>query len=297
MRFKCNNIAFKIDHMDIEQAKTFLEIIHSGTFARAAERLHVTQTTVTARVQALEAALSCRLFTRNRAGAKLTKHGEAFVTPAKNMLEAWEQAKQICGHSAHHIQQTLNIGGEISLWNPILIDWLFALNDAMPQWLVNSQVATTDLLYQSLQKKEIDAIIVHSPRYLTGLVVEQIAEEKLIHVASCKQPSPDLFIDWGEEFSHQFDRCIPFNRQTAMQFSLGPMALRYLLAKGGNGYFRTRVVEKYIQEGRLKKVNGATEFTYPIYLIYHKNNPLGESFEQAKAQLFETIKAFSNWSI
>ncbi|WP_175404875.1 LysR family transcriptional regulator [Marinomonas sp. FW-1] len=283
--------------MDIEQAKTFLEIIHAGTFARAAERLYVTQTTVTARVQALEASLNCRLFVRNRAGAKLTKSGEAFVKPAKNMVEAWEQAKRLCGLSDYQAQQTLKIGGEISLWNPILIDWLLAMNDEMPHMLINSQVTTTDMLYQSLQRQEIDAIIVHSPRYLPGLVVEQIAEEKLIHVASNLQTMPDLFIEWGEEFTLQFDRCVPFNRQAAMQFSLGPMALKYLLAKGGNGYFRTKVVDRYLEQGLLHKVTGAAEFTYPIYLVSHKNNALPDNFEQAKNILLDSMKNVSSWAI
>lgn len=283
--------------MDIEQAKTFLEIIHAGTFARAAERLHITQTTVTARVQTLESALNCRLFIRNRAGAKLTKSGEAFVKPAQSMIEAWEQAKQLCGASDYPAEQTLRIGGEISLWNPILIDWLLAMNDDMPHLHINSKVSTTDILYQLLQTQEIDAIIVHSPRYLPSLVVEQIAEEKLIHVASNQQTTPDLFIDWGEDFSLQFDRCVPFNRQEAMQFSLGPMALKYLLAKGGNGYFRTRVVDRYLQEGRLHKVKGAAEFTYPIYLVSHKSNTLPDGFEQAKKILLNSMKNVSSWAI
>lgn len=283
--------------MDIEQARTFLEIIHAGTFARAAERLHVTQTTVTARVQTLESSLNCRLFVRNRAGARLTKSGEAFVKPAKNMLEAWEQAKQLCSMADYQAQQRLRVGGEISLWNPILIDWLLTMNNDLPHLLVNSQVTTTDSLYQSLQKQEIDAIIVHSPRYLPSLVVEQIAEEKLIHVASDLSQTPDLFIDWGEDFTVQFDRCVPFNRQAAMQFSLGPMALKYLLAKGGNGYFRTRVVAQYLKEGRLHKVKGAAEFTYPIYLIYHNNKALPDYFEQAKKSLLDGFNQASHWSI
>ncbi|QRV22572.1 LysR family transcriptional regulator [Marinomonas foliarum] len=283
--------------MDIEQARTFLEIIHAGTFAKAAERLYVTQTTVTARVQALESSLDCRLFVRNRAGAKLTKSGEAFVTPAKNMMEAWEQAKQLCGISDYQAQQTLRIGGEISLWNPILIDWLLAMSDDMPHLVINSQVTTTDSLYQSLQKQEVDAIIVHSPRYLPGLIVEQIIEEKLIHVVSKQRKTPDLFIEWGEEFTLQFDRCVPFNRRAAMQFSLGPMALKYMLAKGGNGYFRTRVVDRYLQEGRLHKVKGAAEFTYPIYLVSHKNNTLPDGFEQAKKILLDSMKNVSSWAI
>jgi len=37
--------------MDIELARTFLYIVRSGSFIAAATRLHVTQTTVTARVQ------------------------------------------------------------------------------------------------------------------------------------------------------------------------------------------------------------------------------------------------------
>lgn len=283
--------------MDIEQARTFLEIIHAGTFAKAAERLYVTQTTVTARVQALESSLDCRLFVRNRAGAKLTKSGEAFVTPAKNMMEAWEQAKQLCGISDYQAQQTLRIGGEISLWNPILIDWLLAMSDDMPHLVINSQVTTTDSLYQSLQKQEVDAIIVHSPRYLPSLIVEQIVEEKLIHVVSKQRKTPDLFIEWGEEFTLQFDRCVPFNRRAAMQFSLGPMALKYMLAKGGNGYFRTRVVDRYLQEGRLHKVKGAAEFTYPIYLVSHKNTTLPDGFEQAKKILLDSMKNVSSWAI
>ena len=48
--------------MDIELARTFLEIVRSGSFMAAAERLHVTQTTVTARVHNLEGQLGCRLF-------------------------------------------------------------------------------------------------------------------------------------------------------------------------------------------------------------------------------------------
>jgi len=39
--------------MNIELARTFLEIIRSGNFNKAAERLHVTQSTVTMRVKAL----------------------------------------------------------------------------------------------------------------------------------------------------------------------------------------------------------------------------------------------------
>ena len=44
--------------MDIELARTFLEITRCGSLAAAAEKLHVTQTAITARVKNLESQLN-----------------------------------------------------------------------------------------------------------------------------------------------------------------------------------------------------------------------------------------------
>ncbi|WP_420197357.1 LysR family transcriptional regulator, partial [Escherichia coli] len=52
--------------MDIEQARTFLEIVRCGSLVAAAERLFVSQTAITARVQRLEQQLGCQLFVRSR---------------------------------------------------------------------------------------------------------------------------------------------------------------------------------------------------------------------------------------
>lgn len=52
--------------MDVTLERTFLEIVGSGSFLRAAERLHVTQTAVSARVKSLEELLGRQLFVRDR---------------------------------------------------------------------------------------------------------------------------------------------------------------------------------------------------------------------------------------
>ena len=54
--------------MDIELARTFLEVIDAGSFLGAAARLHVTQSTVSARIRTLEERMGRRLFVRNKAG-------------------------------------------------------------------------------------------------------------------------------------------------------------------------------------------------------------------------------------
>ena len=52
--------------MDVDRARTFLEIVHSGSFLKAADRLHVSQTTVSARIRTLEDELGRQMFIRNR---------------------------------------------------------------------------------------------------------------------------------------------------------------------------------------------------------------------------------------
>ena len=59
--------------MDIELARTFVEIVKTRSFVRAAERLNVSQTAVSARIRALEEQLGQSLFIRNKNGASLRR--------------------------------------------------------------------------------------------------------------------------------------------------------------------------------------------------------------------------------
>src|SRR5262245_43143224 len=79
--------------VDINLARTFLEIVTTGNFLRAAERLHVTQTAVSARVRTLEELLGRKLFVRNKSGAALTTAGEQFLRYAQTLVQVWERAR------------------------------------------------------------------------------------------------------------------------------------------------------------------------------------------------------------
>jgi hypothetical protein len=61
--------------MDTELARTFLAVVTVGNFVNAAERLHVTQSTVSTRIRTLETVLGRRLFVRNKGGTTLTAAG------------------------------------------------------------------------------------------------------------------------------------------------------------------------------------------------------------------------------
>ena len=125
--------------MDIELARTFLAIVKTQSFIRAAEQLNVSQTTVSARVRSLEEKLGRVLFVRNKSGASLTPAGEQFLRYAPTFVQLWERARhQVAVPSGH--RAVLAIGGELILWHPWMLEWLHWMRRAAPEIAIRVQV-------------------------------------------------------------------------------------------------------------------------------------------------------------
>lgn len=205
--------------MDIDLTRTFLEIVRSGSFIAAAERLHVTQTAVTARIQKLEGHLNCTLFVRNRAGAKLTADGEAFVAYANQILQTWEAAQRdLPLPDGYH--NVIHVGGEVSLCNPLMLRWVSRIRAHIDQYAVHTHIGDGQELLRQLELGVLDAALVYQPNYWPGMQVEQLLEEKLILVRA-KNPEPYVYVDWGEAFRLQHDSALPDRAKAPVSFNLG----------------------------------------------------------------------------
>lgn len=280
--------------MAVDLARTFLEIVRCGSFVGAAEHLHLTQAAVTARVQSLESQLNCSLFVRNRSGARLTPDGEAFVDFANRMVMAWETAQQELP-LPQSCAEILHIGGEPSLCNPLMLKWVSALRQSLPRQAVHSHIGDGADLLRRLEQGALDAALVHQPLYWQGVQVELLLEEKLVQVRHPQRPEPYVFVDWGEDFRQRHNAALPRNSRAEVSFNLGPLALQYILQAGGSGYFRTRVVQSYLDCGLLEAVPEAPEFTHPVYLLYSRDR-CSESLRQAMDCLRDVAAHDNDWS-
>lgn len=280
--------------MDIELARTFLEILRSGSFIAAAERLHVTQTTVTARIRNLESQLGCRLFVRNRAGATPTADGDRFAAYATQFVQLWDTAKRDLPLPSGH-DKLLTIGGETALWNPLLLNWILWLRDHHADIALRAETAAASSLIVQLEHGILDAAVAHEPDYSPAFQVEQLLEEKLIHVRTSNRDGPYVYIDWGAAFRSQHEAALPGRARSALSMDFGPMALQYLLQRGGHGYFRTRVVQHYLESGQLLRVDDAPEFTYPIFLMYRRQDD-SSLLRKAVSGLREVARHEADWS-
>jgi DNA-binding transcriptional LysR family regulator len=68
--------------MELRQLEYFLAVVEEGSFTRAAARLYMVQSSLSASVLALERELGTELFVRGRSGAELTDAGTALLEPA-----------------------------------------------------------------------------------------------------------------------------------------------------------------------------------------------------------------------
>ena len=72
----------------------------------------------------------------------------------------------------------------------------------------------------------------------------------------------------------------------------GPLALDYVLAGGGAGYFRMGMVRPLLGEGRLALVPDSPEFSYPSYMIHST-----KADESAMARIRRGLRAAASLSI
>jgi DNA-binding transcriptional LysR family regulator len=289
--------------MDVDRARTFLEIVHSGSFLRAAERLHVTQTTVSARIRTLEDELGRQLFVRNRNGARLTPAGREFERFAQSFVQVWERARhQLAIPSGR--TSVVALGGELSLWNPLLLDWLVWMKSAEPKIAIHAHVGVPDQLLEQLRTGVLDIAVLYAPKLLPGFKVDLLVEEQLVLVRRTARDGADrrddyVYVDWGPLFAAQHDASSTAFGEPGLLVGLGPLGLSYILRAGGMGYFRKGVVSPLIEEGKLEAVEGAPQFTYPAYAVYSEASESRPDLKDALSGLRQVVKnaaLTSDWS-
>jgi len=261
--------------MQIELIRTFLEIIEAGNFVKAAERLHVTQSTVSMRVKALEDSLGRKLFARSKSGIALTPAGHQFQHYAGMIQRLWQQARQDVGLPAQY-RAVLSVGGQVSLWDRLLLHWLPWMRAAAPDVVLHAEVGQSDTLMANLVEGLIDIGVMYNPRPRPGLAVEKILEENLIlvttdrrQVRGAEPPRKGyVYVDWGPDLKRDHGEAYGDLEAPPISVGLGILGLHYILENGGSGYFPERVVGQLLADGQLHVMDRAPHFVRPAYMVF-----------------------------
>ena len=258
--------------MDITLIRTFLEVAATGSFVNASERLFVSQSAVSLRIQRLEDGLGRPLFTRSKAGAELTPAGTEFERYAISLLKIWEEARQQIaipeGFSA-----SLSIGAQYSLWPRLGFRWIEALRREVPDLNIRAELGMPDRLTRFLIEGVIQAALVYSPQIRPGVHVEKVLDEELVLVAGWENPTMDVggryaFVDWGPEFVQAHALHLPDLTNPGLTLALGALSAEFIRHRDLAAYLPARYVKRYLDDKTLHIVPDAPRFPYPVWAVW-----------------------------
>ncbi|MGJ8598088.1 LysR family transcriptional regulator [Sulfitobacter sp.] len=280
--------------MDITLIKTFIEVANTGSFVAACDRLFVTQSAVSLRIQRLEDSLGHPLFIRSKAGAVLTSEGKQFERYALSLLKIWEEARQQIAIPEGY-SRAISIGAQYSLWPRLGFRWLDALQIRMPGLSVHAELGMTDRITRYLVEGVVQAALLYTPQLRPGLTVEHALDDELILVASYPGATLDLkrdfvSIDWGPEFTHALTTALPHLTDSGRSMALGALAAEYIVNRKAAAFLPARSAKRYMDEGKLHLVADAPRFPYPSWVVWRNDLP-SDIAEAARATLAEVVQA------
>ncbi len=167
---------------------------HEGSVARAAERLGVTQPTVSEQIRTLERWLGVTLFERLPTGLRLTESGKMAFEHTSVMFRAGERLAEALGHAKRELPTSLRVGISGAIGRTATADLLMPLL-ALENCLPTIRTGETIELLRDVRSSELDLALCESEPAAAakrGLETTQVAATTLVAVAATgTHPSAD----------------------------------------------------------------------------------------------------------
>jgi DNA-binding transcriptional LysR family regulator len=145
----------------------FVEAYHWAvtlkSITRAAEKLYLTQSALSARILALEDELGVLLLDRRDKQFRLTAAGVRFARHAERLLNLQRDIRAELGGAPAEGAITLRVGVIESVLHSWLIDWVQALRQAQPGLQLALTVETTPVLMDQMRRGAVDLILAALP--------------------------------------------------------------------------------------------------------------------------------------
>lgn len=195
--------------MNLNSIECFLAIADLQSISRAAEKLYLSQSTVSQRLKLLEKELDCELIDRaqGQRSSLLTQKGEAFLPLARRWLSLNQDTLMFKKAS---LFPSFTVGCVDSL-NTFFFNTLY--NDILKQKLpINLHLKThsSPELYKRMENNTLDVAFVIQHIRSKDIVTKPLFKEDMllvcppgylpegpVHPADL-DPSEELFIDWGD---------------------------------------------------------------------------------------------------
>lgn len=260
--------------MQIELLECFLDLCETRSFNRSAERLGVTQSTVSARISALEAALGAKLFTRSRAGTDLTMEGARFEGHARNLRHEWHEAKrrvQVPDRAAHLVR--LGIQNDLAAQH--IGEWMADFRRALPDTAFYIEPDYSNQMCADLLTGALDFAVMYSPKPHPDLHFSTVGEVAYRMVSADTDRRAEVVAETFV-FAHFSPAFEAMHRALTPELAGSPISVgqsgtvaSLLEAMGGAGYVLERTAARLVASGRFLEVTDAPVLRQPVFAAMH----------------------------
>lgn len=263
--------------MQIDLLETFLDLVDTHSFHRTAERLGVTQSTVSARITTLEAQLGARLFVRSRAGTQLTTEGLRFDAHARTLRRDWTAALRALAAPAD-AAMAVKLGIQNDLAAEYLGDWIAAFRAALPQTAFYIEPDYSTQMCSDLITGAQDFAILFSPKTHPDLHFASLGEVRYLMIAttplSADRLTPDRYIlaQVSPAFAALHQAHFPALGDAPLSVGQSNAVVSLVTTLGGAGYVLEPVARRMIAAGTAQAVTGAPVLDQPVFAAMHLRN-------------------------
>lgn len=176
------------DPVEVRHLRYFLAVAESGSFSRAADRLQISQPSVSQQMRDLETGLRVTLFQRRGKRILLTPAGVVFQEHARTVLRQLETCLQELGSEPGQVRGILRIGVVPILNVPLVPPLLGPFAAAHPGInLVVEEISSTEI-ETALEEGRMDVGLGFVTRHSPNLRYERLCGDEFALIVSAKHP-------------------------------------------------------------------------------------------------------------
>ena len=149
--------------MELRVLEYFIIVAKEGNITRAAERLHITQPTLSRQLSDLEKELNTQLFIRGKRSIVLTESGQLLMQRAQELVNLVAKTERDLLESKGELLGTIAIGCVESEASRVLAHWMKGFRDIQACVVFDLVSANGDDLREKLDRSILDLAILLEP--------------------------------------------------------------------------------------------------------------------------------------
>jgi DNA-binding transcriptional LysR family regulator len=176
--------------LTLNQMKTLVTVVESGSITAAAKRLFVTQAAVSTALAALKSEVGVELFVREGRGVRLTEAGATLYEYAKKILGLIEEATSVTRESGGLAKRILRIAAVTTAGEVLLPRWLDSYLAIDSEIEIKLEVSNRSRVFDLLESHNVDLAVCVTPPPNRLLEVKAVRDHKLFLVVGRSRLSP-----------------------------------------------------------------------------------------------------------